>query len=239
MKKIIASILIISIIFILGGCSKVEEKFNQMALPSKGDTIAILKTDLGDIYIRLFDELAPKAVENFTTHAKDGYYDGLTFHRIMENFMIQGGDPLGNGTGGESIWGGSFDDEFTDKLHHYTGALSMANSGPNTNGSQFFIVQASNEEITDQAAAWFKQQKFTDEDFELYKTYGGTPWLDHGHTISQPGYPSSEGHVIFGQVFKGMDVVNAIARVPVGDDGSTPVSPMIINTIEITEYGGN
>ena len=108
----------------------------------KGDKIATIKTNMGEIKIRLFPKYAPKAVENFVTHAQNGYYDGLIFHRVIENFMIQGGDPNGNGTGGESIWGEPFEDEFTPELHNLRGALSMANAGPGTNGSQFFIVQA-------------------------------------------------------------------------------------------------
>lgn len=104
--------------------------------------VAVMKTSMGDIEIALFPDEAPKAVENFITHAKNGYYDGLIFHRVMNNFMIQGGDPLGNGTGGESVWGEDFEDEFSPNLHNFRGALSMANSGANTNGSQFFIVQA-------------------------------------------------------------------------------------------------
>lgn len=104
-------------------------------------TAAIIHTTMGDIHIRLFPEHAPKAVENFTTHAKNGYYNGTIFHRVIRKFMIQGGDPLGDGTGGESIWGREFEDEFSDELKHdrpYT--VSMANAGKNTNGSQFFIT---------------------------------------------------------------------------------------------------
>ena len=115
---------------------------NQLDRPQKGETIAVMHTSLGDISIRLFPDKAPKTVENFVTHAKNGYYDGLKFHRVINDFMIQGGDPRGNGTGGESIWGDSFEDEFDVELHNLRGALSMANAGPNTNGSQFFIVQA-------------------------------------------------------------------------------------------------
>ena len=103
--------------------------------------MAIMETDFGEITIRLFTEEAPKAVENFTTHAEEGYYDGLTFHRVINGFMIQGGDPAGDGSGGESIWGGTFEDEFSDQLYNFNGALSMANRGEDTNGSQFFIVQ--------------------------------------------------------------------------------------------------
>ncbi|MCX7772930.1 MAG: peptidylprolyl isomerase, partial [Clostridia bacterium] len=113
----------------------------QLSAPQKGDLIAIMKTTLGELSIRLFPEEAPRTVENFVTHAKNGYYDNLIFHRIINDFMIQGGDPKGTGTGGQSIWGSPFKDEFSSKLYNLRGALSMANSGPNTNGSQFFIVQ--------------------------------------------------------------------------------------------------
>ncbi len=114
----------------------------QLEAPQAGDTVAIMHTSMGDISIRFFPEAAPKAVENFTTLAQNGYYDGLTFHRVMKDFMIQGGDPKGDGTGGKSKWGTPFEDEFDQKLLNLRGSLSMANSGVNTNGSQFFINQA-------------------------------------------------------------------------------------------------
>ena len=107
-----------------------------------GNPQAAIETSMGTITVVLYPEQAPKAVENFITHAQEGYYDGLTFHRVIDDFMIQGGDPNGDGTGGESIWGESFEDEFSDQLHNFRGALSMANAGYDTNGSQFFIVQA-------------------------------------------------------------------------------------------------
>ena len=113
----------------------------QLSTPQKGDTLAVMHTNMGDIKIKLFPEKAPKTVENFVTHSKNGYYNGLKFHRVINDFMIQGGDPRGNGTGGESIWGGSFPDEFDPELHNLRGALSMANSGPNTNGSQFLLFR--------------------------------------------------------------------------------------------------
>ena len=115
---------------------------NQLDKPQKGDTVAVMRTSMGDISIRLFGKEVPRTVENFVTHAKEGYYDGLTFHRVINDFMIQGGDPTGTGCGGESIFGAAFEDEFHPALHNLRGALSMANAGPNTNGSQFFIVQA-------------------------------------------------------------------------------------------------
>ncbi len=113
----------------------------QQENPQKGEEVVILHTTMGDIKIRLFEDGAPKTVKNFKTHIKNGYYNGLTFHRVINDFMIQGGDPKGDGTGGESIWGESFPDEFDSKLLNIRGSLSMANSGPNTNGSQFFINQ--------------------------------------------------------------------------------------------------
>lgn len=104
---------------------------------------AIIHTVFGDIHLQLFPKDTPKAVENFCVHSKNGYYNGHIFHRVIKGFMIQTGDPTGNGTGGESIWGGEFEDEFRPHLRHdrpYT--VSMANAGPNTNGSQFFVTLA-------------------------------------------------------------------------------------------------
>ena len=117
--------------------------FKQTDRPLENEKTAIMHTSMGDISIRLFADKAPKTVENFVTHAKNGYYNGIVFHRVINNFMIQGGDPTATGCGGESIWGRPFEDEFDVDLHNIRGALSMANAGPGTNGSQFFIVQAS------------------------------------------------------------------------------------------------
>lgn len=112
---------------------------------SSGGKTAVIETDQGQIEIELLSEHAPKAVENFRLLAEHGYYDGLTFHRIVKGFMIQGGDPLGNGRGGESAWGGKFPDEIKHdsdlyKAGYKRGIVAMANSGPNTNSSQFFIM---------------------------------------------------------------------------------------------------
>ncbi|CAK7265794.1 Peptidyl-prolyl cis-trans isomerase cyp15 [Sporothrix epigloea] len=120
---------------------------------AESGTNAIMHTTHGDIHIRLFPGSAPKAVENFVTHAKRGYYNNTIFHRVIRKFMIQGGDPMGDGTGGDSIWGRPFEDEFSSLKHDKPYTVSMANAGPNTNGSQFFI------------------------------TTEKTPWLDNKHTI--------------------------------------------------------
>lgn len=170
-----------------------DMEFNQKANPKKGEEIVLMKTSMGDIKVRLFPKRAPKTVENFKGLIKKSYYDGIIFHRVIENFMIQGGDPTGSGMGGESVWGGKFDDEFSADLKNIRGALSMANAGANTNGSQFFIVQAPQ-----------------------------TPWLDNKHAV-------------FGQVFEGMDIVDAIAKVEV-DHMDRPVSDVVMEEVTITKY---
>ena len=112
---------------------------------SSGGKHAVIETDKGPIELEFFESDAPKAVENFRLLAEHNYYDGLTFHRIVKGFMIQGGDPAGDGTGGESAWGGMFADEINQGSALYRdgykrGLVAMANAGPNTNGSQFFIL---------------------------------------------------------------------------------------------------
>lgn len=105
--------------------------------------VVALQTNQGIIEIKLMPQVAPRACENFTKLVEKGYYDGLIFHRVIKNFMIQGGDPIGTGTGGESIWGQPFEDELSpDVKFDKPGLLAMANAGPNTNGSQFFITTA-------------------------------------------------------------------------------------------------
>lgn len=193
----------------------------QTALPVKGDTVAVMHTNMGDIKIKLFPEGAPKTVENFVTHAKNGYYNGLIFHRVINDFMIQGGDPTGTGMGGESIWGHSFEDEFSPMLHNIRGALCMANAGPNTNGSQFFIVQATScpPQMLSQMKQIGAEGGFTDDVIADYETLGGTPWLDYRHSV-------------FGFVFEGMDVVDDIARVKVGPNDK-PMYDVTIDALEI------
>lgn len=194
----------------------------QLEAPKQGEEIAVLKTTMGDIKVRLFPEAAPKAVENFKTHAKNGYYNGLIFHRVINDFMIQGGDPTGSGMGGESIWGESFEDEFSPEFHNLRGALSMANAGPNTNGSQFFIVQAKtvSDDMLEQLEA-ASEELFPTECVRAYETEGGTPWLDYKHTV-------------FGQVFEGMDVVDAIAGVKVDFFQNKPMTDVMMESVEIT-----
>ncbi|MFI0434686.1 MAG: peptidylprolyl isomerase [Parachlamydiaceae bacterium] len=122
-------------------------------MPNQRPIIEI-ETNLGTFEVALRPDIAPKASENFLTHAKEGYYNGIIFHRVIKGFMIQGGDPTGTGRGGKSIWGTPFEDEVTDSVKFdHPGLLAMANAGPKTNGSQFFITTAA------------------------------TPWLNKKHTI--------------------------------------------------------
>lgn len=181
---------------------------------------AVIKTNRGDMEFVLFPEVAPKAVENFVTHSENGYYNGLIFHRVIQDFMIQGGDPTGTGMGGESVFGKNFEDEFSLDARNYYGALSMANAGPNTNGSQFFIVQAKN--VPRNLLSQMEQLKdngFPQEVIDNYKKVGGTPWLDFHHTV-------------FGQLINGADVLDDIASVKCGANDK-PIYDVVIDKIEI------
>lgn len=240
----------------------------QTEMPEDGEEVAVFHTNMGDIYIRLFPEGAPKTVENFKTHIKNGYYDGLIFHRVIKDFMIQGGDPKGNGTGGESIWGEPFEDEFCDKLINIRGSLAMANSGVDTNGSQFFINQASGnikredydyeltkknlESYYDQYVQYYGEQftaqypnvkefidanlapnsKFVpDAVWDVYEDLGGNIHLDGA-------WRATGGHTVFGQVYEGMDIVDAIAAVEVDAESAKPVTDVVIKSAEIIKYKG-
>lgn len=193
----------------------------QLKPPAPNDMIAVIKTNFGDIKIKLFYEDAPLTVENFVRLAQKGYYNDVIFHRVIKDFMIQGGDPLGTGTGGESFWGKPFKDEFSDRLFNIRGALSMANRGANTNGSQFFIVQNTN--LSDAAAENLKSLGLNDSIINYYSDNGGTPWLDGKHTV-------------FGQVFEGMDVVDKIANVNV-DASSKPSESVKILGVNTYKFG--
>lgn len=190
----------------------------QISEETEGLPQAVIETNMGDIEVVFYPEQAPLAVENFLTLAEEDYYDGIIFHRVIEDFMIQGGDPTGTGMGGESAFGESFEDEFDPSLAHFNGALSMANSGPNTNGSQFFIVQAGNEALDE---AMFEESGFPEETVAHYLEEGGTPSLDFQHTV-------------FGHVISGMDVVDEIANVET-EGSDMPSDEVIIETITITE----
>ncbi|GKQ42378.1 peptidyl-prolyl cis-trans isomerase [Companilactobacillus sp. RD055328] len=190
--------------------------YPQLDLDNATGTKVTIKTNHGDIKIQLFDDLAPKTVKNFVELAEKGYYDGVIFHRVIPEFMIQGGDPTGTGMGGESIYGQAFEDEFSMKLFNLNGALSMANAGPNTNGSQFFIV--TDAQVPDNMLAQMEPAGYPTEIIEAYKN-GGTPYLDHKHTV-------------FGHVTEGLDVTTEISKVE-RNGMDKPNEDVVIKNIEI------
>ena len=218
----------------------------QAQMPEEGEEIAVITTSKGVVKMRFFPEEAPKAVENFKTLAKDGYYNGITFHRVIEDFMVQGGDPTGTGMGGESCWGQDFETEVSERLHFYRGAVAMANAGPDTNGSQFFIVQqktvAENAlqalvdardnseeemgvELTD-GNYYTLGQLYPDEVLNYYREAGGSVHLE---------YVFGNGYSVFGQVFEGLETVDAIAVVET-DAADKPVEDIIIESITFESY---
>lgn len=197
----------------------------QMAMPEVGETVAIFHIkNFGDVKVKFFKDKAPKAVENFVTHAKEGYYDGLIFHRVINEFMIQGGDPEGTGMGGESIWGSGFGTELDYELVPYRGSLCMAMSSlPNSIGSQFFITQAHYDESQ---VSYLKSSGYPEKLLDVYKEQGGYLSLYLQYTV-------------FGQVYEGMDVVDRIAGVATSKNSETkdrPLEDIVIESIEITEY---
>jgi peptidyl-prolyl cis-trans isomerase B (cyclophilin B) len=199
----------------------------QLQKPQKGEIIAVIHTNFGDMYARFFPEVAPLAVENFVTHSKRGYYNGLEAFRVIQGFMMQTGTPSNDGKGGESIWGGNFSDEFNVSARNYYGALSMANSGKNTNGSQFFIVTAKNGSEAEFTIKYYKYdadtKKYPSEVIENYAQNGGTPWLDFQHTV-------------FGQIYDGFDILDKINAVGSEDDSGKTSKTVIIQSIEIKTF---
>ena len=228
----------------------------QLEEPAKGEEIAVMTMKTGEVIkIRFFPDEAPKAVYNFKLHAIQGYYDGLTFHRVMENFMIQGGSPDGTGTDGVSVWEQNFEDEFAGNLVNIDGALSMANAGPNTNGSQFFInctntpvaerlwdsYQQSYEQFqqlykenkeaidADPTIKTLDMSKVTDEYKKLYSEHGGNMHLDGAYSTN------GTGHTVFGQVFEGMESVYALSQAET-DGQDKPMESMVVESIQIMVY---
>lgn len=194
-------------------------QFPQLDKVNEQNPLVTVHTNLGDFKLELFPEIAPKTVENFVTHAKNGYYNGVIFHRVIEDFMIQGGDPTGTGMGGESIFGRTFEDEFSREAFNLYGTLSMANAGPNTNGSQFFIVTA--KQVPAQMLKQLKDGGWPEEIVEEYAKVGGTPWLDHRHTV-------------FGRVVEGMDVVLKIEGVK-RNGQDQPLEDVVIESMDVKE----
>ena len=199
-------------------------------MPEAGEKIAVITVkDMGEIKIKLFPEDAPKGVENFIGLAEMGYYDELIFHRVIQDFMNQGGDPRGDGTGGKSIWGEKFEGGTSENLYHFTGAVAYANSGAtSTNGSQFYIVNTPDGYMQNTCEELYAYDS-TSYNWPAnvaakYSEVGGVPFLDGGYTV-------------FGQVFEGMDVVRQIAAVET-DDNDKPLTQVIMEIVRIEEYQG-
>lgn len=240
----------------------------QLEEPAAGEEIALLTTNYGDIYIRLFPEAAPKTVENFKGLIRKGAYNNIIFHRVINNFMIQGGDTeFQNGTGGKSVWGGKFDDEFDSKLLNLRGSLAMANNGVNTNGSQFFINQAKADKFDRASYDYDQMYKYLKENYDYSKTQnpqliqsyptlssfikanGGINPLsytvpeevwklygENGGNINLDGaFRAAGGHTVFGQVFKGMDIVDKIAAVET-DENDKPKTDVLIQSAKVIKY---
>ncbi len=232
MKKIGVLFLAICMMMVFFvGCSEKQPKLIQFEQPTDSMVKATMTIkDYGDIELVLYPDQAPKTVENFVGLAEKGYYDGVVFHRVIENFMIQGGDPTATGMGGTSLWNKPFEDEFSNDLYCFRGALCMANSGANTNGSQFFIVQAGKDATastaTEDAILYHQTQgrgvtEYADNVVEKYQEVGGTPHLDGLHTV-------------FGQVVSGMDVVDEIIATET-DQNDKPLESVVIEHIKIEQ----
>lgn len=207
-----------------------ESEILNFTPPQEGEEIAVLTIkDYGDIKIKLFPEQCPKGVENFVTHIKEGNYNGVIFHRVIEDFMIQGGDIDGlDGIGGRSIYEGGlgFEQEINPGLCHFAGAVSYATASDKLNKSQFFIVTGENQSKTSFATLEMQSGKrFTDAVKEMYYEKGGYPYLDGDYEV-------------FGQVFEGYDIVLDISKTDT-DSSDKPLSDIVIAKAEIINYTAN
>lgn len=202
----------------------VQSNEPQFAPPAEGAPTATIETSKGTIKVLLFPQEAPLAVENFAGLAQSGVYNETEFHRVEKDFVIQGGDPTGTGKGGESIWGAPFKSEFSDRMHHYSGALCMAmgDDAPDTNLSQFYFVVSPQNNLPEEAILKLQQAGLRPDVVETYRQAGGEPYLDNKATV-------------FGQVYEGMDVVDEIAGVAV-DENARPKKPVKIISITIGTY---
>ncbi len=197
----------------------------QLSPPKVGDTIAVFETDKGTFRAVLYPDYAPLAVENFKALVANEYYKDLLFHRVVDNFVVQTGDPTGTGTGGTSASGSPFKNEVCPELHHFTGALGMANAVADMNTSQFYVV-CQNTVSKDTVAAMeaLADDGYPAEVVAAYQDKGGQPGLDYRYTV-------------FGQVYEGLDVIEKIATVKVDED-DRPVQDVKLLSVTIEAYTG-
>ena len=232
MKKQIAIVLalVLAVSLALCGCGKKTESAQPDATAAAGSSqhsLVLFTMESGDTFkVELYPEYAPETVENFLGLTEKGYYDGLTFHRVIKDFMIQGGDPEGTGMGGESMWGGSFDGGTDPHIIHAAGAVAYANSGStSTHGSQFYIVTGEIYKSDELDALADYGYKFSENEKNVYSTYGGDPWLDGSYTV-------------FGQVFDGLDIIFDLQNAET-DENDKPLEDIIIESVQVAEYDGS
>lgn len=243
LKKVFLPVVAV-LLLLLSACNTVNyilpesfEDADQLLMPEEGELIAIFDTSFGEMRVRLFPGQAPKAVENFMKLAQKGYYNDITFHRILVDFIVQSGDPTGTGSGGTSIWGKGFEDEFDTKLYHYRGALSYARSSTANDGeknmSQFFFV-TKNEKFYSVDVNKLLNRGYTEAAANAYLNARGDYTLDALFNR----YDSDDSFVVFGQLYEGWDVLDAIAAVEV-DGNQKPLEDVKLNKITITTYSAN
>lgn len=233
-------ILCTALVLLLTGCKDTSESSSavsgeeqeslslyQFARPEDGDEIIVIRTSEGEMKVMLFPEAAPKAVENFKTHAANGYYNGLKFYKIEPNKALFTGDPKGDGTGGESIFSDDvgrvvpFEDEYSMNLWHFRGALSMVNDGKeDNNGSRFCFVQSKS--VTAEMLSEMRSIGFPSDVILKYAGSGGAPWMD-------------TKQVVFAQVFDGLEVLDKIADLPTDENG-VPKENVTIVSMSVEKY---
>lgn len=237
MKKInlILTILMISIVLIscsddagkiVDGYTQVGKlKLEQVQMPKEGEEIAVMTTNMGVIKLRLFPEVAPKAVENFTTLSREGFYDGIKFSRIEDNFLIQIGKNE-EYPEGKSIFGDYYEDEYDLNYRHITGSVGLAKREENKNYSEFYIIiQDGLDEEYLEVMKGLDEEGYPKDVIEAYEALGGITRLDLRYTV-------------FAQVFYGMDTVKEINQVRIDPMTKEPVKDVIIEKIEIVQYEG-
>lgn len=265
MKKSTIAVIIVVVSILLTSCAG-GEAFNQLDLPADGEEIAVIETTMGTVKLRLFPDIAPKAVENFTTHVKDGYYNGQLFYSVDKEYgLLYSGDPTGAGNFGESIWGEPFKAEFSAELRHFRGAVSMVKiNESNQHSSRFFFVQAP--KLTSNGAGVLAQieDKLNKEiplveypNANTYDTYLRNTMVEYANergltklTYKQiypqsviAEYRKTGGTIefdfwctVFAQVFEGLDVLDKIAAAELYGEDGNPLEDIVIISATIEKY---